>query len=119
MVEGVNVGLRVDTHNRGIVPVYLPSTSFVVSACENRDAAVPRAKANPAGWLGKGESKTATLTAFIPIEDVPELALGPLVNGGDFKFCVEARLALFGLGVNRRMVARGSISETIRRRLGR
>ena len=119
VVTGIEVDVELSLDNSGPMPVYLPGMKHVVYLGEMQDDAVDRAPANPAVWSMPGSSRSVHVKVFIPIEEIPELALEALLNGGAVEVSVDTIINLAGVSFARSASARGDVLEAVRNRLGR
>ena len=117
VVDGLNIEQHVAVQNGSFIPVYLPSTRFIIFAGEEHGDVPERVQSNPSMWLAAHESRPISLRASIPIEEVPELAIDALINGGQLEFSIDARFKILGVGIHRRFVTNGSVTETVLERL--
>ena len=74
---------------------------------------------NPGLWLMPNQAKTVSVTALIPLEEIPEIAFDPIINGGNFRVRIESSFELVGFSLVRTAAASGSITDTVRKRLSR
>ena len=116
VLDGISIATVVKVHNGGIIPVYLPGMKHVIFMGEGHEAA-ETTETNPATWLGPGETKLVNIDAFIPIEEIPEMALAAIVNGGVIDFTVESTVDLPGFTIARRADGTSDVLEPLRERI--
>ena len=114
VLDGVNISAAVEIRNRGIVPVYLPRTKYIIFLDDRSDSAVDRATTNPGTWLMPKESRLVVVSALIPTEEIPALALDAIVKGGKLEINIESRLDLAVTTLVRREVFRIDVLKPTR-----
>lgn len=119
VINGLDVKAELQIENGGILPVYFPELRHVVFVGDPHEVPSDRVQKNPGLWLMPQQQKTVAVTALVPLEEIPELALSPIINGGDIELAIESELEVVGFATSHTTRTNVSVIETVREWLDR
>jgi hypothetical protein len=119
VINGLDVKAELQIENGGILPVYILEFRHVVFVGDPHDVSSNRVQTNRSMWLMPQQKKRVAVTVLVPLEEIPELALSPIGNGGDIELAIESEFELVGFATGHTTRTTVSITETVKEWLDR
>ncbi len=110
VIDGVNIEATAEVRNRSFLPVYLPKTEHRVSL-EGKEGTLAATTAGQ--WLSPGESITVPVKVLLPTDDIQDIALQVIRQGGEVEVSIDSKFALAGVGVTRSASGQGNVVESL------